>query len=158
MDQANQEYMNSATNIGAPGLKSEHVQGMPMQEGMIPTVPPPPPTTAGGQYDTSGMTLPAALLAQYPALAGIQWDGLPAGGNGYNDMDDDFDYEPGGRNSFEMSSGGEWDLEEEEEGYDAGNGGMMGAPPPGNAAGHPQGMNQWNGASGGMQHMNMQQS
>ncbi|KAI9671780.1 MAG: DNA-binding transcription factor [Alyxoria varia] len=168
MDQANQEFMNSAGNVGGPGIKSEHAQGMSMQEGMMPSVPPPPPTTAGGQYDTSGMTLPAALLAQYPALAGIQWDGLPAGGNEYNDMEDDFDYEAGGRNSFEMSSGGEWELEEEE-GYDAGNGGMIGAPPSGNVGGqaggnpgmmggHPQGMNQWNGANGAMQHMNMQQS
>jgi len=45
--------------------------------------------------------LPAALLAQYPALAGIQWDQLPAG-----PPDDDGDIS--GRSSFDASSGGEY--------------------------------------------------
>ena len=55
--------------------------------------------------------LPAALLAQFPALAGIQWDALPP---------DDFDGGVGGggdisgRSSFDASSGGEW-IEEDED-------------------------------------------
>ncbi|EON68827.1 hypothetical protein W97_08085 [Coniosporium apollinis CBS 100218] len=54
--------------------------------------------TAGPVYG-----LPAALLAQYPALAGLQWDAL-----GGDEGDD------GGRSSFDASSGGErWDDEED---------------------------------------------
>jgi hypothetical protein len=49
--------------------------------------------------------LPAALLAQYPALAGIQWDQLPAG-----PPDDEGDLS--GRGSFDASSGGEYYEEE----------------------------------------------
>ncbi|KAF2737277.1 hypothetical protein EJ04DRAFT_510386 [Polyplosphaeria fusca] len=45
--------------------------------------------------------LPAALLAQYPALAGIQWDQLPAGGP------DEMEGDMSGRSSFDASSGGE---------------------------------------------------
>jgi hypothetical protein len=52
--------------------------------------------------------LPAALLAQYPALAGIQWDQLPAG------PPDDHEGDISGRSSFDASSGGE--LFDDEEG------------------------------------------
>lgn len=45
--------------------------------------------------------LPAALLAQYPALAGLQWDQLPAG-NPEEEVGD-----ISGRSSFDASSGGE---------------------------------------------------
>lgn len=47
-----------------------------------------------------GFTLPAALLAQYPALQGLQWDSLPQG--------DDPGEISGGRSSFDASSGGEY--------------------------------------------------
>ncbi|KAH7125400.1 C2H2 type zinc finger domain-containing protein [Dendryphion nanum] len=52
--------------------------------------------------------LPAALLAQYPALAGIQWDSLPPGNP------DDVEGDISGRSSFDASSGGE--LFDEDEG------------------------------------------
>lgn len=52
--------------------------------------------------------LPAALLAQYPALAGIQWDSLPPG------PPDEVEGDISGRSSFDASSGGE--LFDEEEG------------------------------------------
>ncbi|KAI9716045.1 MAG: DNA-binding transcription factor [Chrysothrix sp. TS-e1954] len=88
----------------------------------------PPPSQPIGIGTGQGMTLPAALLAQYPALAGIQWDnigsspgsnaGLSGGEGGlsgeegdWGDMDDFGDM--GGRSSFEASSGGEFDFEEE---------------------------------------------
>lgn len=45
--------------------------------------------------------LPAALLAQYPALAGIQWDQLPAG------QPEEVEGDISGRSSFDASSGGE---------------------------------------------------
>lgn len=50
--------------------------------------------------------LPAALLAQYPALAGIQWDQLPPGNP--EEMEGDIS----GRSSFDASSGGEYFDEE----------------------------------------------
>lgn len=90
MEQQSQDMLNQS----AQG-------GLASQQGM--------PASATGQMDVSGMTLPAALLAQYPALAGIQWDALPpAGGAGGIDEGSDIDLE--GRSSFEASSGGEWDL------------------------------------------------
>ncbi|KAH7401619.1 hypothetical protein BKA66DRAFT_405778 [Pyrenochaeta sp. MPI-SDFR-AT-0127] len=50
--------------------------------------------------------LPAALLAQYPALAGIQWDQLPPG------PPDEVEGDISGRSSFDASSGGEYFDEE----------------------------------------------
>jgi transcription factor CRZ1 len=77
-------------------------------------VPPPPP----GSY-----ALPAALLQQYPALAGIQWDQLPAG------PPDDMEGDISGRSSFDASSGGEYYDDEDDAqggpGYQQGQ-----APPP----------------------------
>lgn len=58
--------------------------------------------------------LPAALLAQYPALAGIQWDALPPG-----PPPDDMEGDLSGRSSFDASSGGEMF---EEDGSDFGGG------------------------------------
>lgn len=52
--------------------------------------------------------LPAALLAQYPALQTLQWDQIPAG----NDDASDF----GGRTSFDASSGGEFGYDDDESG------------------------------------------
>ncbi|OOQ82193.1 putative C2H2 transcription factor Crz1 [Penicillium brasilianum] len=51
--------------------------------------------------------LPAALLAQYPALQTLQWDQLAAG-------DDPSDI--GGRSSFDASSGGEFGFDDDESG------------------------------------------
>ena len=59
---------------------------------------------------SSGYTLPAALLAQYPALAGIQWDALPPG------QPDEIEGDVSGRSSFDASSGGEW-FEDEDESF-----------------------------------------
>lgn len=54
---------------------------------------------------TSNFVLPAALLAQYPALQTLQWDQIPA-------ADDPSDI--GGRSSFDASSGGEFGFDEED--------------------------------------------
>ncbi|KAF1834982.1 hypothetical protein BDW02DRAFT_497072 [Decorospora gaudefroyi] len=59
----------------------------------------------GGGMQAAQQFLPAALLAQYPALAGIQWDQPPAG-----PPDEDGDIS--GRSSFDASSGGEYYEEE----------------------------------------------
>ncbi|KNG52369.1 c2h2 type zinc finger domain-containing protein [Stemphylium lycopersici] len=62
------------------------------------------PFPQAGSMQAPQQFLPAALLAQYPALAGIQWDQLPAG-----PPDDD---DISGRSSFDASSGGEYYEEE----------------------------------------------
>lgn len=80
-----------------------------MQQNFGGMMAPPPgfqqfPSIPGVQ--TAQYGLPAALLAQYPALAGIQWDTLPSGPP--DEIDD-----ISGRSSFDASSGGE--LFEEDE-------------------------------------------
>lgn len=77
---------------------------MPAQNfGMMPSQP-------GYEPFSQGMTaapfLPAALLAQYPALAGLQWDQLPAGNP------EEVEGDISGRSSFDASSGGEYFDEE----------------------------------------------
>lgn len=63
----------------------------------------------GFPMDSSGnYTLPAALLAQYPALAGLSWPDLAQGDPGLDD-------EISGRSSFD-ASGSEY-YEEDESGY-----------------------------------------
>jgi hypothetical protein len=62
------------------------------------------PMDASGNY-----TLPAALLAQYPALANLSWADMPSGDVG---LDDD----PSGRSSFD-ASGSEYYDEGDEGGY-----------------------------------------
>ncbi|KAF2013720.1 hypothetical protein BU24DRAFT_434664 [Aaosphaeria arxii CBS 175.79] len=72
----------------------------PQMGGMDPNIAP------GMQAPQYG--LPAALLAQYPALAGIQWDALPPG------APEEVEGDISGRSSFDASSGGE--LFEDDEG------------------------------------------
>lgn len=59
-----------------------------------------------------GFALPAALLAQYPALQGLQWDQLAGPGPGEEG-------EISGRSSFDASSGAESGFYEDE-GVDGG--------------------------------------
>ncbi|KAE8142005.1 hypothetical protein BDV38DRAFT_177154 [Aspergillus pseudotamarii] len=58
-----------------------------------------------GQH-ANGFVLPAALLAQYPALQNLQWDQITATAEDPTDM--------GGRSSFDASSGGEFGFEDDE--------------------------------------------
>ncbi|KAL2828721.1 hypothetical protein BDW59DRAFT_159516 [Aspergillus cavernicola] len=60
-----------------------------------------------GQH-TGNFILPAALLAQYPALSTLQWDQIPAGPDDTSDV--------GGRNSYDASSGGEYGFDDDESG------------------------------------------
>ncbi|KAF2269246.1 hypothetical protein CC78DRAFT_540282 [Lojkania enalia] len=82
-----------------PGMMPQPQPGFegfpPVSGGLEPVVQP--------QYG-----LPAALLAQYPALAGIQWDQLPSG------PPEEVEGDISGRSSFDASSGGE--LFEEDDG------------------------------------------
>ena len=69
-----------------------------------------------------GFTLPAALLAQYPALQGLQWDQLGAPGAAGDDG------EMSGRSSFDASSVGDfYDDEAEGSGYVSGPGTAYGS-------------------------------
>jgi transcription factor CRZ1 len=76
------------------------------------------PSTGSG-----GFTLPAALLAQYPALQNIDWSQM---GTGQGDDGDLSDVGVGGmgRSSFDASSGGEYFDDDVSEGYVSGTGGM----------------------------------
>lgn len=57
---------------------------------------------------SGNFVLPAALLAQYPALQTLQWDQIPAGNDDASDI--------GGRTSFDASSGGEFGFDDDESG------------------------------------------
>ena len=70
----------------------------------------PQPMVQQPQMEMMGNFLPAALLQQYPALAGIDWSTVPQGPPPEEDYS--------GRSSFEASSGGEYyeDMSENEMG------------------------------------------
>lgn len=71
----------------------------------------PQPIMAQPQMDMMGNFLPAALLQQYPALAGIDWNSVPQGPPPDEDV-------YSGRSSYDASSGGEYydDMSENEMG------------------------------------------
>lgn len=73
---------------------------------------------------TGNFVLPAALLAQYPALQTLQWDQIPAGAEDGGDI--------GGRSSFDASSGGEFGYEDDESGMGSVSGMSGGYPNQGN--------------------------
>jgi hypothetical protein len=65
------------------------------------------PGVPGMDGQSSGnFVLPAALLAQYPALQTLQWDQIAAAGDDPSDI--------GGRSSFDASSGGEFGFDEDD--------------------------------------------
>lgn len=76
-------------------MSGQNFGGMlPAQSGFEPF-----PQTTGMQ---ASQFLPAALLVQYPALAGLQWDQLPPGNP------EEVEGDISGRSSFDASSGGEY--------------------------------------------------
>ncbi|KAL2864626.1 putative C2H2 transcription factor Crz1 [Aspergillus lucknowensis] len=80
--------------------QQQHLQPMP-QPLMVPG------QGIEGQH-SGNFILPAALLAQYPALQTLQWDQIPAGTDDPSDI--------GGRSSFDASSGGEFGFDDDESG------------------------------------------
>jgi hypothetical protein len=97
--------------------QQQHQQAQFMQGGLQP-VPPPlmvgmDPTTGAG-----GFSLPAALLAQYPALQNIDWSQVPTS----DDPGDLSDVGGMGRGSFDGSSGGEYYEDDLNDGYVSGSG------------------------------------
>lgn len=106
MEQHSQDMLNSANAANAGAGNTGGVMGAPSSS--MPGMP----LGSEQPLDVSNIALPAALLAQYPALAGIQWDALPMGSGGGQD-DDDFGFDASGRSSFDASSGGELDFDDE---------------------------------------------
>ncbi|KAH8697158.1 hypothetical protein BGW36DRAFT_358963 [Talaromyces proteolyticus] len=64
------------------------------------------PLMVAGLDSQSGFTLPAALLAQYPALQTLQWDQIATTADDPNDIS--------GRSSFDASSGGEYGYDDDD--------------------------------------------
>lgn len=83
--------------------------------------PQPVPVDANGfPMDASGnYALPAALLAQYPALATLSWSEMPQGEGG---VDDD----PSGRSSFDASGSEYYDEAGDDEYLSSGPGPQQG--------------------------------
>ncbi|EAS33001.3 C2H2 type zinc finger domain-containing protein [Coccidioides immitis RS] len=83
-------------------------------------------TVQGMDGQHPAFTLPAALLAQYPALQTLQWDQIAT------QPDDNGDLRGGGRSSFDASSGGEFGFGDDD---DTGlSSGYVSGPGPGRAA------------------------
>ncbi|PWY76236.1 C2H2 type zinc finger domain protein [Aspergillus heteromorphus CBS 117.55] len=80
---------------------------MDQQQHLQPMPPPLMVPAMDGQH-ASNFILPAALLAQYPALQTLQWDQIPANADDPSDI--------GGRSSFDASSGGEYGFDDDESG------------------------------------------
>ncbi|RAK98398.1 putative C2H2 transcription factor Crz1 [Aspergillus ibericus CBS 121593] len=80
---------------------------MDQQQHLQPMPPPLMVPGLDGQH-TGNFVLPAALLAQYPALQNLQWDQIAASADDPSDM--------GGRSSFDASSGGEFGFDDDESG------------------------------------------
>ena len=80
---------------------------MDQQQHLQPIPPPLMVPGMDGQH-TGNFVLPAALLAQYPALQNLQWDQIAASADDPSDI--------GGRSSFDASSGGEFGFDDDESG------------------------------------------
>lgn len=104
-------------------LEQQQQQQQPQQSpGHLQPVPQPlvTPVVSGIDGQSSGtFVLPAALLAQYPALQTLQWDQIAAGGEDTSDI--------GGRSSFDASSGGEFGFDEDDSGMSGAYGNNQGA-------------------------------
>jgi transcription factor CRZ1 len=91
---------------------------------------------AGGSF-----ALPAALLAQYPALQNLDWSQMQQDEGDLSDVGVGMGHRP----SFDGSSGGEYYEDDLSEGYVSGTGGGM----QGYGGGQQQGMGQMGGGGGG---------
>lgn len=94
-------------------IKLEQQQQQQQQQPSDHLQPVSQPLVMPGVQDMDGQSsgnfvLPAALLAQYPALQTLQWDQIPAAADDPSDV--------GGRSSFDASSGGEFGFDEDESG------------------------------------------
>ncbi|KAK1054698.1 DNA-binding transcription factor [Friedmanniomyces endolithicus] len=121
----------------------EEQQQAQLAAGLI-TLPPQQQQQPRMDMDLLGNFLPAALLQQYPALAGIDWNAMPQG-----PPPDEEVYS--GRSSFDASSGGEYgdEMSGDEVGYYP-DSGEMGGDGGGGGGGGGGGMGNSMGAMNGM--------
>ncbi|KAJ5647672.1 hypothetical protein N7490_004044 [Penicillium lividum] len=87
----------------------EHQQQQQQPSGHLQPVPQPlvmPGVPSMDGQSSGNFVLPAALLAQYPALQTLQWDQIPAAGDDPSDI--------GGHSSYDASSGGEFGFDEDD--------------------------------------------
>lgn len=91
--------------------QQQQQQAQYMQGGLQP-VPQPMMVGMDPSTGTGGFSLPAALLAQYPALQNIDWSQVPT-----SDDPGDLSDVGMGRASFDGSSGGEYYDDELNDGY-----------------------------------------
>ncbi len=96
----------------------------------------------GAGVNSGAFTLPAALLAQYPALQGLQWDQLGAPGPGD-------EAELSGRGSFDAGSGGDYFDDDDGSGTGSGYVSAAGTGFAGQGQGHGQGQGQGMGWGSG---------
>lgn len=100
------ERMNTANReAGLPPMSLNQMpgqQGQPMMQQSHGFEPYPGAPAYDPNMQMSNYRLPAALLQQYPTLGGI-WDNLPT------NVPDDIEDSMSGRNSFDASSGGEYE-------------------------------------------------
>ncbi|KAJ9197045.1 transcriptional regulator family: C2H2 zinc finger [Paecilomyces variotii] len=110
-------------------------QQQQQQQGHLQPVPQPMIIPGMDGQPTGGFTLPAALLAQYPALQTLQWDQIAPAAEDPNDIS--------GRSSFDASSGGEFGYDDDDSGlnsgYNSNRGSMYGV----NQGQIAYGMNDW---------------
>ncbi|KAK2823840.1 hypothetical protein FQN49_007567 [Arthroderma sp. PD_2] len=97
-------------NLSQQQQQQQQQQGGTSQSHLQPTNQ--PLTIPGMDGHGGSFTLPAALLAQYPALQGLQWDQIAPPADDNSDI--------GGRSSFDASSGGEFGFGDEDEPVNAG--------------------------------------
>ena len=110
---------------------AEQQQQQQQQTGHLQPIMQPMTVPSMDGQPTGGFTLPAALLAQYPALQNLQWDQLASTPDDNSDI--------GGRSSFDASSGGEFGFGDDDDssqvgGYVSGPGNGFSASPQQQAA------------------------
>ncbi|KAA8644814.1 hypothetical protein EYZ11_009335 [Aspergillus tanneri] len=109
-DALGRHFRSEAGRICIKPLLDEESQERSMmdrqQQSHLQPVPPPLMVSGMDGQQAGGFVLPAALLAQYPALQTLQWDQIAASTDDPSDI--------GGRSSFDASSGGEFGFEDDE--------------------------------------------
>ncbi|OJJ47489.1 hypothetical protein ASPZODRAFT_14943 [Penicilliopsis zonata CBS 506.65] len=123
LDEESQDRANASAMLGQQPQSQQSQTQAQQQAGHLQPVPQPLMVTSIDGQAAGNFILPAALLAQYPALQTLQWDQIPA------TTDDVSDF--GGRSSFDASSGNEFGFEEDDSGlssgYATGQGDLYGA-------------------------------
>lgn len=112
------EERNRARLLEQQQQQQSH-QNQQQQAGLLqPTMPQPLMVSGMDGQSANTFVLPAALLAQYPALQTLQWDQIVTASDDPSDV--------GGRSSFDASSGNEYGFDDDESGISTGGAGGSG--------------------------------